>query len=54
MSDSGSIKSFPTPEERQIDNSSEKKNTNYIPGERCGKWTELEHMRYIAFIDYNK
>lgn len=31
-----------------------KKTSAYIPGERSGKWSEDEHMKYIIFIDYNK
>lgn len=34
--------------------SSDKKNGGYIPGEKSGKWSMEEHMRYIAFIDFNK
>jgi hypothetical protein len=54
MSDSGSARSSVLLEDKQNDNSSEKKNTSYVPGERSGKWTELEHMKYIVFIDFNK
>jgi hypothetical protein len=25
-----------------------------VPGERSGKWSGEEHMKYIAFIDFNK
>ncbi len=31
-----------------------KKMGGYIPGEKSGKWSMEEHMRYIAFIDFNK
>jgi hypothetical protein len=31
-----------------------KRMSNYIPGEKCGKWSDEEHMKYIVFIDYNK
>ncbi len=28
------------------------KTTAYIPGEKNGKWSEEQHMKYIAFIDF--
>lgn len=34
--------------------SSGRKGSSYVPGERSGKWSEEEHMKYIAFIDFNK
>ena len=26
----------------------------YIPGEKNGKWSDDEHMKYIAYIDFFK
>jgi len=31
-----------------------KKSSSYVPGEKSGKWSDEEHMKYIIFIDYNK
>lgn len=36
------------------DDEAPKKVSNYIPGEKSGKWSDEEHMKYIIFIDYNK
>jgi len=31
-----------------------KKGSSYIPGEKSGRWSDEEHMKYIIFIDFNK
>lgn len=31
-----------------------RKSREYIPGECSGKWSHEEHLKYIAFIDFNR
>jgi hypothetical protein len=40
--------------EKKEEYSGDRKVSNYVPGECSGKWSGMEHMRYIAFIDFNK
>jgi hypothetical protein len=54
MSGEGSDLSLLLPEGGESWVSSGKRGHSYVRGEKSGKWSVEEHMKYIAFIDFHK